>query len=117
MGTSDVRIGRSSVATANFDERVLVVPAQQLPVRDAEPVDDGRRVMDPHDEGERGFEDERDADVEATQAVEPQVPRRDPLAVDALERGETELVEPALDVRRAAGARRPAGSRVGMAAV
>ena len=45
------RTGRSSSDDRELHERQLVVPAQELPVRDAEGVGEGRRVVDPADAG------------------------------------------------------------------
>ena len=80
-GSSAVSTGRSSVGDGELDERQLVVPAQQLAVRDAEGVVDGRRVVDPAQQRERRVEDERDPDVVAPRAVEQQVPAGDAVAL------------------------------------
>ena len=95
-----------------LDERVLVVPAEELAVRLPEPVADGRREVDPADQRERRIQDERDRDVEAADAVEPEVPGADAVAVRPVARAEPELVQPALDVGRAHRRPRP-GSRHG----
>ena len=102
------------LADAELGERELVVPAQQLAVRLAEHVADGRRVMRPADERERRVEDDRDAEIEAAATVEDEIPAGDPIALGPLDGLEAQVGEPALDVgrRRTAGA---PGSADGMA--
>ena len=64
-------------------ERELVVPAEQLPIRLAERVADRRGEVDPADQRERRVEDQRDRQVEPAPAVEPEIPRRDAVAIGA----------------------------------
>ena len=96
------------LADAELGERELVVPAQQAPVRLAEQVADGRRVVRPADQGEGRVEDDRDAEIEPAATVEDEIPAGDPVALGPLDGLEAQVGEPALDVGRRA---RPRGRR------
>src|SRR5206468_9693558 len=84
-----------------LDERVLVVPAEELPERLAERVADRWGEVDPTDQGNGRVEDQGHGEVEPPPAVEPEVPRRDAVSIGPGQRCEPELAEPALDIRRA----------------
>ena len=101
------------LADAELRERELVVPAQQLAIRLAEHVADRRREVGPADERERRIEDDGHAEVEAAAAVEHEIPAGDPIALGPLDRLETQVGEPALDVGRAHGGRAGVGGRHG----
>ena len=100
----DRQLGREDRALVlgqrELRERELVVPAEQPPIRLAERVADRRRVVDPADQRQLRVEDQRDGQVEPAPAVEPEVPRRDALAI----RSRLRASGPA---RRASARRRP----------
>ena len=85
-GISLLSVGRPSSASENFDERELVVPAEERPIRLAESVADRRREVDPGDQPDGGVEDDRDPDVEPASPVELEVPGRHTVALDAIGR-------------------------------
>ncbi len=95
-GSSAVRTGRSSSATANLANGNSSFQRRQAPVRPPEPVGDGRRVVDPHDAGQGGVEDHGRPNVETAPSVEHDVPAGDPVPLVALGRADPQFGQPGL---------------------
>ena len=108
------------VGEGELHERELVVPAQQLPVRDAERVGDRRREVDPDDDRRRRVQDDGHAARRSGAARRAGGPTRRSLSRSRRSSGpEVQLGQPALDAAGdgvAGVTRRRCDARVAVAA-